>query len=85
MDNPFVRHNAPRVLTLEFARPVRRVTSVPNVVKHAQVVVLVDVHLTQGRVLLVGMDHMDRIVRTSAHICAVILVAIRTELASNAL
>jgi len=57
MNNLHVRRNAPHVLTLESAQYVRRVTSEHNVIKHAQVVAMVGVHLTRGRVLLVGVDH----------------------------
>ena len=43
MNNLGVRHSASRVLTLDSARPVRRVTMALSVVRHALVAVMVDV------------------------------------------
>ena len=81
MNNPHVRRNAPHVLTLESAPHVRRVTSVHNVMKHAQVVAMVGV-----RTELAGpvkMDITDKSAISGVHICAVILVVIRMERVSN--
>jgi len=58
VNNLNARHNVPRVLTLEFARPVKQVFTVLSVVRHTQEAVMVRVNLTQGRVIA-GLDMVD--------------------------
>jgi len=85
MINLHVRRTVLSVLALEFARHVKQDFTVHNVsyaLINVQTIVMVDVNLTQGRVMPVKMVIMDFIVISSVKI-AMILVVTRMEHATN--
>ena len=84
MNNRHALHIAALVLTLESARPVRRVSLVPSAVRHVLAAVTANVILAQEYVLPAIPDFMDHGVIRRAK-AAMILVVTRMGPAINAL
>jgi len=82
-NNRHARHSAPRVLTLESARRVRRGYTVHSVLRVVPVAVMGGVIPTRGHVMAVYVDHMEPSVSRRVQQDAPILVVIRTEHATN--